>query len=204
MTTGDLGAELLDSLRALTIATRDLRQEAAQFLSHPEASLENLQATINSLGQGKPAKRVVVPQDYLRQWQEFLTGTCKQLESRAVRYLCWEPEVATDGRFQDYLDREEYQNLSARSLQGLVRSCHALWSPTFATGSIAARVRRRLQSYQGANRFLSRWRDALPMILGSRGTENFADDLLKHLQPIKTHCDSWGIEEQSLYTQQAI
>ena len=203
MTTADLGVELLDSLQTLKIAVRDLRQEAEQSLSHPEASLENLRATINSLGQGKPAKRVVVPQDYLRQWQEFLTGNRQQLEIRAVRYLCWEPEVATDERFQSYLDREHIE-LKARSLQGLVRSCHARWPLTFASGSVVARIRRRLKIYKGTNHFLSRWKDVLPMILGARGAEDFADDLMEHIQPIKTHCDSWGVEEQSLYVQQAI
>lgn len=42
------------------------------------------------------------------------------------------------------------------------------------------------------------------MILGSRGAEDFADEMVKNLQPIKSYCDSWGIEEPSLYVQQAM
>lgn len=204
MAADDLSTDLLSALESLKVVVRDLRQAIEQPSSRRNSPLERLRATLDTLGQVKPARRVTVPQDYLHQWQEFLAGKRERLEPpKAVRYLCWEPEVATDERFQDYLDRERI-DLSARSLQGLVRSCHARWSVTFATGSVVARVRRRLKSYQGANRFLSRWRDTLPMILGSRGAEDFADEMSKNLQPIKSHCDSWGIEEQSLYVQQAM
>lgn len=203
MAIDDPPADLLSALESLKIVARELKQEIEQPSSRRNSPLERLRVAINTLGQIKPARRVVVPQDYLRQWQEFLAGERERLEPRAVRYLCWEPEVATNERFQDYLDRE-HTDLSARSLQGLVRSCHARWSSTFATGPVAAKVRRRLRSYQGANRFLSRWKDALPLILGSRGAEDFADDMVKNLHPIKSHCDAWGIEEQSSYIQQAV
>lgn len=86
------------------MAARDFNQEVEQPFSRYEAPLERLRATIDSLGQVKPAKQVRVPEDYIQQWKEFLTRKRERLESRAGRYLCWEPDVATDARFQDYLD----------------------------------------------------------------------------------------------------
>ena len=81
-------------------------------------------------------------------WQQYLADPRQRLTPRALRYLCWEPQVATASRFQDCLDQSAGE-LSTRMLQGLVRSCHACWSPTFAAGGVARRVQQRLVKYRG-------------------------------------------------------
>jgi len=63
------------------------------------------------------------PAAYVLDWQRYLLEPQQRLAPRAVRYLCWEPSVATDTRFQTYLDTE-VGTLSSRSLQGLVWCCH--------------------------------------------------------------------------------
>ena len=71
-------------------------------------------------------------------------------------------------------------------LQGLVRSCHACWSPTFAAGAVARCVQQRLEKYQGPRRVLARWREHAAMLLGPQGHCLFADSLLAARVPIKT------------------
>lgn len=200
MTARESGAELLDVVQGLRTVVRRLVQESAR---PPEARMPRLEVAIGSLGQAKLAKRVRCPEEYVQQWEELLHGPRERLEPRAVRYLCWEPDVATDSRFQNYLDREKV-GLSPRSLQGLVRACHARWSSALATGQVATRVRDRLKRYDGPHRVLSRWKDAATTILGPRGSEEFAADMVENLWPIKEHCDVWGVEEHSPYVQEAI
>src|SRR5205823_10189720 len=103
--------------------------------------------------------------EYLHDWQRYLADPRQRLTPRALRYLCWESKVATTSRFQDCLDQSAGE-LSTRMLQGLVRSCHVLWSPTFAAGAVVARyVQQRLEKYQGPHRVLARWREHAEMLL---------------------------------------
>lgn len=136
-TTQDSRAGLLDALHGLEIAARDFAQDVGQRFPGSEILFRDLERVINRLGL-EPASRPRPRPDYVQQWNEFLVGQRERLEFRAVRYLCWEPDVATDGRFQDYLEQDGV-NLSARSLQGLVRACHARWSSVFAASPITER-----------------------------------------------------------------
>jgi hypothetical protein len=120
-----------------------------------------------------------------------------------VRYLCWDPDVATDGRFLSYLDGE-YADLNRWWLQGLVRSCHTYWSPEFVTGPSIKKVQRRLANFQGTNPLLLRWKDASSMILGPSGHREFAAYMIENLHTIKACCDEWGVDEQTGYVAEAV
>jgi EH_Signature domain len=111
--------------------------------------------------------------------------------------------VATESRFQAYLDQSAGE-LSARMLQGLVRSCHARWSPAFAAGAIVHDMKRRLEAYQGPHRGLARWREHAEMLLGPQGHCIFANSLLAARMPIKKHCEAWALEESSQYVLEAM
>jgi hypothetical protein len=178
------------------VIVRQFSQDVKQPLAYREVSLGRLEKAIRTLGQAKPAKPPSRTEEYIRQWQDYLAGRRHRLERRAVRYLCWEPDVATHSRFQTYLD-QEYADMSPRWLQGLVRSCHSRWSSDFAAGSVVKGVRRRLESYQGPNHLLLRWKNASAMILGTQGPTEFSAYLLKNLQTIKACCEGWGVDEQS-------
>ena len=54
---------------------------------------------------------------YRQEWQRYLADPRQRLTPRALRSLCWEPDVATISRFHEYLD-EHVVVLSRRMLPG--------------------------------------------------------------------------------------
>src|SRR5256885_17146165 len=114
------GTALRDALRRLQGVAQTLRQSARQPSTAPLLALQNVIATLASSAAVRPRR---CPAAYVLDWQRYLLDPQQRLASRAVRYLCWEPAVATETRFQTYLDAE-VGALSARSLQGLVWCCH--------------------------------------------------------------------------------
>jgi len=202
METIPANTDLFEALASLRAANHSLAQEIQQPFAGIQIDNPRLKATIESFPE-RAAKPHIVPEDYKQQWRDFVEKRRGDLEPRAVRYLCWEPEFATDLRFHKYLDRLE-SDLSARSLQGLVRSCHARWSSDFAGGAVAADVRRRLYRFNGANRIIAKWKEALSLVLGSKATGELAKWMLEGRKPIKEACEFWKVEEQSRYLLQAV
>jgi hypothetical protein len=163
METSLANTDLLEALTSLRSANHSLEREIQQPFAGIPIDNPQLKVTIESLPE-RAAKRPVVPQDYKQQWQDFVDKRRDRLEPRAVLYLCWEPDVATDLRFQKYLDLQE-PDLTSRALQGLVRSCHARWSSNLACGP-AIEVRRLLHGFSGANRVIAKWKESASLVLG--------------------------------------
>jgi len=200
----DAGSELRDALDFLKTAALRLECESHKPRPDPSLRLANLREVVAALGIAKPAQRVHCPEEYVQQWEEFLKGRRDLLKDRAVRYLCWQPEVATDKTFQYYLDHEHIP-LNARSLQGIVHSCHSRWSPEFAKGQVVTRVRDRLETHKGGNRVLQRWKENSTIVLGPKGAELLGVDMLQKVSAIKSQCELWGIsDETSAYVQAAV
>ncbi len=202
METSPANSDLLEALASLRAANHSLAQEIQQPFTGIPIDNPQLKVTIKSFPE-RAARKPRAPEDYKQQWQDFVEKRRDSLEPRAVRYLCWEPDIATDLRFQKYLDRLQ-SDLSARSLQGLVRSCHARWSSDFAGGEVAAEVRRRLYRFNGANRVIAKWKEGLSLVLGSKATDELATWMLEGSKPIKEACEFWKLEEQSRYLLQAV
>jgi hypothetical protein len=194
------GSILLGALNGLESVARML-QQTAQYQYEPR--LERLQHVVESLGLTTTARPPRGTNEYLRDWQQYLADPQQRLTPRALRYLCWEPQVATASRFQDCLD-QSIGDPSTRMLQGLVRSCHACWSPTFAAGGVARRVQQRLGKYEGPHRVLARWREHREMLLGPQGHCLCADSLLTAQVSVKKYCEAWALEESSQYVLEAI
>ena len=190
---------LLDSLGDLLRLARrfPVEVESAQELM-TDAPLVHLPSVVAAMAQPKPAKAMRCPEEYLKQWREVLGGRRPELDRRAVRYLCWEPSVATDERFHAYLEKREVE-IGGKALQGFVRSCHSVWSEGLAGGAIAAHVLRRLEAYAGPGRLLAKWQEAPLMILGPRGHEEFAAKLVGARQSFTPACEVWGVGEQTPY-----
>src|SRR5438876_8885195 len=112
-------ATLFEALAGLESTARAL-QRTAQHQYEPR--LERLQHIVESLGLTTTARPPRGSDEYLRDWNRYLKDPQQRLAPRALRYLCWEAEVATASRFQDYLN-QDIGELSTRMLQGLVRSC---------------------------------------------------------------------------------
>lgn len=196
--------ELAESLRSLQTFARELAQRVNNPVREPQQYLTNLRKVVIALGQIRPARSIYCPEEYVKQWKDFQEDQAKQLQRRAIRYLCWQPDVATSHTFQYFLDHN-HVDLNARSLQGLVRSCHSHWSPEFAKSQVVIRVRDRLNTYGGTNPLLSQWKEGSGVILGLKGAEEFGAEMVETLRPIKQHCEFWGIaDETSAYVQVAV
>lgn len=197
MSSVEPGLALLEALRVLQVSVRELRAETEHPFGLPEESLRKLSRVIDNLGQARQARPTRCPPEYEKQWTEVLSGNRETLEPRAVRYLCWNTEVATDRSFQYFLDRS-HSILNARSLQGLITCCHSRWSDEFASSQVVARVLDRLNHYDGPNRLLTMWKAHASMILGTRAHQAFAGEFIRAGSSIGQHCRSWGISEEPL------
>jgi hypothetical protein len=191
--------QALDGLDSLKAALHDFTYEVQNPRPASEESLSRLRLVVEDVGQDRPARPPICPDEYRRQWKEVLAGTREQLDARAVRFLCWEADVATDVRFHQYLKRSQSQ-LGPRALQGLVHSCHVLWAiALFAPRGVAHAVRERVSAYDGPNRIIQRWRAVEKRILGGAGPREWAAELLKLQQSVKDACAALAIDEQSQY-----
>lgn len=156
----------------------------------------------STVGSNKPYTPLYVPEEYVRQWKVYLLQNEKP-NTRAVRYLCWEPDVASNKKFLDFLHREQI-TLSARSLQGIVRACHKQWASVLKDsvlkkGSVIEQIRGMVRAYEGPNRILSKWNASLDAVLSSKGPELFAADMLTDSKTIKEQTESWAVEVQSAF-----
>lgn len=183
---------------------RDFKSHETVMSSNaPEFHLKKLKDVTEKIG-AKIVKRPPPKEIYLRQWDEFIKGRITEVSRGLVRYLCWEPNIATSKRFLDYLNNSGFE-LGARSTQGLVRSCHARWSNEFASGSEISKVKSIVQNYQGSNRSILKWKGAINTILGKEGPLLFARDIIfKNMKNIKELTNEWALDEHSAYIRSAI
>lgn len=191
-----IGAE--DGLRMLRATIHNMELSMRAPVLAP--SFPKLIEVATKLDTPQRSRAPVGIEEYAQQWRDYLEGKREAPALRAVRALCWHPQVATDKTFQYYLDHHQV-SLSSRSLQGMVHSCHLRWSPAFAVGEIPRKVRARLDRYGGPSRLLAKWKAVTPMILGQSGAVLLGDEMLKQPQPVKEFCNRWGLFEDTPYIQ---
>ena len=193
---------LSDTLNALKITAKDALQWPSSALQNPDNLLRNLIKVIDEIGL-QPSSRPTPRRDYVEQWHDFQNGRQEQVSNRALRYLCWEPEISTSNPFKMHLQKLGVP-LTARFIQGLVYSCHDRWSREFAKGLIAHWVLDAIRNYEGHNRLVNRWKDSAEMILGAHGPLAFAKELSKEKTKINEFCEIWRVDEKSAYIQESI
>ncbi len=87
-------------LKDLSALIRDDLDDAARRITQktPAARLRNLQSTVYAID-APVVHRAAPLERYMAEWHAFVRGNRGSLERRAVRFLCWVPEVAVDPRF---------------------------------------------------------------------------------------------------------
>lgn len=165
--------------------------------------LERLSKIIDSLGQDRPAKPLPIPDEYIDKWHEYLNGKKHNFTSRELSFLCWEPDVATNRMFLNLI-RQPTFSIRARQIQGLVRSLHMRWSPDIFSTTVPDVIAELIKYYNGNNKIISRWRSNLSTICGINGPAELSENLLIARRPVKEFCDTWGIDESSAFTLDAI
>lgn len=183
-------------------------RNSEEFLHHLNTSqheirFKNIKTIIGSI-RSKPISKPPRQEIYLRQWHEYNYGQRDGLDSSAVRYLCWEPSVATDVKFISYLEQVK-DRLNSRAIQGLVRSYHYRWDASVANSWLAERLKGILQNFKGSQRVIAKWRKSSGAILGSEAPRRFVKEvLLAAYKPIKENIEEWALDGQSAFIQQTV
>lgn len=189
------GTALSHAFQRLQRVGQSLHQQAQQPYTPQFMALQQVVDALS--GRGALHLRRC-PAAYVVDWQRYLLDPQQLLSSRAVRYLCWEPAVATDERFHAYLDATG-GTASPASLQGLLWCCHTCWSPAFAAGAVARRVQQRLAAYAGDNALVRYWRQHAEVLLGPAGPRDLGAAVLAERGAITAFCQVRGIDERSPY-----
>lgn len=195
----DISRQLDGAIEALHATLRELRAEIGSAQQRAEAPVfpERLREVVEQVGQDRPARPVLCPDEFVRQWNLFVAGRGHApAEARGIRYLCWEPDVANSAGFRRHLVTSGF-DLRARSIQGLVRSCHKRWSRDLlgANGAVQF-VRHCLRGYRGPNRVLKRWRDREDLLFDHAP---FARDMLAVGRTPHEQAAQWTVDAQSIF-----
>ena len=153
-----------------------------------------LQWTVARLSQPKKTRTVRCPPNYIELWNAIGASQPAELPSRAVRYLSWETDIAIRPDFQAVALAPA--KISARSLQGLVRSVHRRWSVTANSPSVGNLVVA-VTIYAKKNALLQKWKQNLVYVLRKEGPSRFASDILREKTTWEKVCDEWGLEPDS-------
>jgi hypothetical protein len=188
----------IEALQALHATLRELRAEIGGAQQRVEAPVvpERLRQVVEQVGQDRPARPVLCPDEFVRQWNLFVAGRGQAPEARGIRFLCWEPDVANSAGFRRHLVASGF-DLRVRSIQGLVRSCHLRWSrELLGTNGAVEFVRHCLRGYRGPNRVLKRWRDREDLLFDHAP---FARDLLAAGRTPHEQAAQWHVDAQSVF-----
>ena len=167
-----------------------------------ETLFRNLQITVEKIGSA-PVRRPPPLEKYMLQWGEFESGKRKDLDRGTMRYLCWEPDIATSNQFLAYVQSSGME-LTRRPLEGLVRSCHSRWEGSFAKSSPVDRIRSLVDRYAGRNPVLVKWKSNLDAIIGEDGPEIHARSFVSEQKSLHVFLNEWYLESQSPFVQKIV
>lgn len=153
------------------------------------------------LSQPKKARPARCPLDYIELWKTLGVSRSFELPSRAIRYLSWETDIAIQPGFQSIALKPE--RISARSLQGLVRSVHRRWEGTVNTPSVR-NLKAALTTYSKNNPLIERWKQNLGLVLDAGGPSRFASDVLTRTTTWDKVAEDWGLEPGTEFGNQVL
>jgi hypothetical protein len=140
---------------------------------------------------------------YTLEWQELVSGNKESLDKRAIRFLCWVPEIAIDVRFLAVVQSSGIE-LNWRTLAGLVRSCHCMWESMPPDTESVRIIKGLLHRYRGTNQVLRKWQSAAEALLAGDGPRVMADKLVGGGRSLAAFIDEWRIEPQSAFFQRMV
>src|SRR5437899_7287036 len=182
-----------DILAELQRLSGALHQEAPPAIPSDRV-ISRLRAVVGRLFQLKKVRPVKCPPNYIELWNTIGTSRPSELPSRAVRYLSWETDIAIRPEFQSLALMPE--RISARSLQGLVRSVHRRWGSTLNTSSVGNLVVT-LTTYARKNALIDKWKHNLGYVLNKEGPSRFAADVLRRGATWDIVAEEWALEADS-------
>jgi hypothetical protein len=194
---------LQEAIASLRLAVHAFEREALIAYPDPQDRLKSLLAVTDTIGSPRQIKLRNCPDEYRTQWYAYLAGERTQLDRRAVRFLCWDPEIACTVRFHTYLDQIKVE-LTARSLQGLLTSLHQRWSNALAEGPVGTSVRHRISTYTGLNRRIAMWQRDIRRVAGANAPALFGEYLAEEGRPVAEVATASGLVEDSAFMRLAV
>ena len=161
----------------------------------PEAHLSHLRFVVDRIGSAFPRRPPEHPR-YMRQWSEFVSGKRRDLDRGTVRYLCWEPDIAPSRRFLAYVQDLRF-GLRARSLAGLVRSCHSVWEEPFPVSASTGMIRDLVGQYEGKSPVILKWKSNLDAILSAEASEILGRCLIEGDKTLHAFLEEWYLDPQA-------
>lgn len=183
--------ELLGNLEELSRVCALLVQNPYAGVD-PEKQLLRLAAVVLELGEPARPRPAKCPPDYLRGWQLYLQHSAEPPARRAINYLCWEPDIAVQSAFLDILTSGS--DVTARAIQGLLRSVHRKWRMVHKDHRILEKVASIIKDYSGRSRIVVRLREATPLLLGPDSTNRVGKELIARREDWKAWAGNWGLE----------
>jgi len=139
----------------------------------------------------------------MREWTRFISGDVKTLDKAAIRYLCWVPEIAIDGRFLAYIVSSGTAP-NRRCLAGLVRSCHCRWENLLSESGCVSIVRGLIKNYNGSNQVLLKWQTNPDAVLSKSAPLILAERLIHSGKSLRFFVDEWQLEAHSPFFQKVV
>ncbi|OPY68457.1 MAG: hypothetical protein A4E62_02052 [Syntrophorhabdus sp. PtaU1.Bin002] len=192
----DLGSIVREMVTDLDDSARNITKKPAGI------RLSNLQGTVCDID-APLVHRPVPLERYTKEWIDFIGGSKKSLDKRAIGFLCWVPEIAIDTRFLACVESSGI-TLNRRFLGGLVRSCHCMWEDVWPEGTPVHMVRSLLSRYRGTDQALLKWQAHLDALLAEHSPQIMADRLLCSGRGLTSFVDEWHIEPQSAFFRRVI
>ncbi len=194
----------LDELRAtMAQITDNMKSYVASLDAQAgETHLPNLAAAVNNMGAVFPNKPPYNPR-YTAEWIAFASGNRKDLEPSALRYLCWEPNIATSDSFLAYLWRARLR-LNSRPLAGLVRSCHALWKAGPGPYSAPGVIKDLVKQYEGPSQVILKWKSNPNAVFGALGPETLGRALITEGKKLSNLFGEWYLDPESPFARQIV
>jgi hypothetical protein len=194
----------LDDLHLLIGRIRDDMREYENLLAlqPAEERIPNLRITVGKIGSTLP-RRPPFLERYMVQWREFESGRRTALDKGAVRYLCWEPDIATDAQFLRYLQKSGIQP-TVRLLAGLVRSCHLTWGTSFLEGPSLVAIGSLLDRYERPSPIIEKWKSNMDAVLDRKGPAILGRILVVQKKVLRAFLEEWYLEPRSPFVQKVV
>jgi hypothetical protein len=194
----------LDDLNLLIRKTgSEMRRFVKSLSAQPADTLfQNLRTTIEKIG-SSPVRRPPPLERYMLQWSDFGSGKIKDLDRGTMRYLCWEPDIATSNQFLVHLESSGME-LTRRPLEGLVRSCHSKWEGSFPRSQSVEIIRKLVVRHERPNPVILKWKSNLDAILGEDGPEILARNLVDGQKSLHVCLSEWHLESNSPFVRKLV
>jgi hypothetical protein len=196
-------AALEDLIRVAAETGDTMRKFTALLAGQPvEARLSHLRATVRKIGSTFP-RRPVTDARYMVQWNRLVSGHGENLDEGTMRYLCWEPDIATSNRFLLYLQGSGME-LTARPLAGLVRSCQSKWEGPFPSSKPVELIRDFVGSYEGPSPVIWKWQSNLNAVLGRNGPEMLGLSFVEEGRTLRAFLEAWYLDSRSPFVHKVV